>query len=137
MTAQPASQMLLKTRADATQPYQSVGGLRTRRISLNQDAVDVTHATSLERWRELLAAAGVRHAEIAGSGVFLDDAADALVRAAFFAGKVRDWEIILPHFYKLSGKFLITNLTYKGEQHDEMVWDMVLESSGPLLAAPL
>ena len=137
MTAQPASQMLLKTRASPSQPYQSVGGLRTRRISLNHDAVDVTHAASFERWRELMADAGVRHAEIAGSGVFLDDAADALVRAVFFAGNLPEWEIILPHFYKLNGRFLITNLTYKGEQHDEMVWDMVLESSGPMRATPL
>lgn len=137
MTAQPASQMLLKIYNPADSQYHSVGGLRTRRINFNQDAVDVTHAGSAERWRELLAEAGVRHAELAGSGVFLDEAADEMVRAAFFAGSLRRWEIIVPDFCKLTGAFLITALNYKGEQHGEMVWDLVLESAGVIQAAAL
>ena len=42
--------------------FVTVAGLRSRRIAFNAELVDITHAESVDRWRELLAGAGVRRA---------------------------------------------------------------------------
>ena len=78
MAAQKGKDLLLKI-DDGTGTFVTVAGLRTQRLALNADAVDVTHAESAGRWRELLAGAGVRRASVAGAGVFKDAASDATV----------------------------------------------------------
>ena len=81
MAAQKGKDLLLKL-DDGTGDFVTVAGLRTRRFTLNTEAVDVTHAESAGRWRELLAGAGVKRASISGSGVFKDAASDAAMRQA-------------------------------------------------------
>jgi len=81
MAAQKGKDLLLKI-ADSGGALVTVAGLRTRRLALNAESVDITHSESTGRWRELLAGAGVRRASIAGGGLFKDGASDALVRQA-------------------------------------------------------
>jgi TP901-1 family phage major tail protein len=87
MAAQRGKDMLLKLRDDAGN-FISVAGLRSRRLVFDTETVDITHAESAGRWRELLAGAGVKRASLSGSGVFKDDASDALVRQTFFDGVI-------------------------------------------------
>jgi TP901-1 family phage major tail protein len=56
MAAQRGKDMLLKL-ADDGGLFVSVAGLRSRRIMFNAEMVDVTHAESAGRWRELLSGA--------------------------------------------------------------------------------
>ncbi len=58
MAAQKGKDLLLKI--DQSGGFITIGGLRTRRISLNAEPVDITHSDSIGRWRELLSGAGVR-----------------------------------------------------------------------------
>jgi len=88
MGAQKGRDLLLKI-ADENNAFVTIAGLRTQRLALNADTVDVTHAESAGRWRELLAGAGPRRASIAGTGVFKDAASDLLVRQVFFDGLIR------------------------------------------------
>ena len=97
MAAQKGKDLLLKI-DDGTGVFITVAGLRTQRLALNTDAVDITHAESAGRWRELLAGAGVRRASIAGAGIFKDQASDALLRQVFFDGVIRTWRIVVPDF---------------------------------------
>lgn len=60
MSAQKGKDLLLKINSGAG--YVTVAGLRSRRIAFNAELVDITHAESVDRWRELLAGAGVRRA---------------------------------------------------------------------------
>ena len=83
MAAQKGKDLLLKA-GDGTGAFVTVAGMRTQRLALNADAVDVTHQESAGRWRELLAGAGVRKASLAGSGVFKDASSDAMIRQLFF-----------------------------------------------------
>lgn len=53
MAAQKGKDLLLKMSDGAS--FVTVAGLRSRRIAFNAETVDVTHAESTERWRELLA----------------------------------------------------------------------------------
>ncbi len=71
MTAQKGKDLLLKI-GDGLGAFITVAGLRTRRIALNADTVDVTDAESAGRWRELLGGAGVRRASVSGTGIFKD-----------------------------------------------------------------
>ena len=112
--------------------YVAVAGLRATRISFNAETVDVTHAGSSGRWRELLAGAGVRAASVSGSGVFLDAGSDAAMRAAFFAGATPGFQIVVPGFGTLQGPFQISGLEYSGRHDGEAVYEISLASAGPI-----
>jgi TP901-1 family phage major tail protein len=112
--------------------FATVAGLRARQISFNAEPVDVTHADSAGRWRELLAGAGMRRASIAGSGVFRDAQSDALMRGLFFDGGIGDFEIVIPDFGVITGAFQIVALEYRGDHAAEVTFDMALESAGAL-----
>jgi TP901-1 family phage major tail protein len=79
MSAQRGRDLLLRVES-APSVFTTVGGLRARQIAFNAEAVDITHAESTGRWRELLAGAGMRRAALSGAGVFKDDASHAIVR---------------------------------------------------------
>jgi TP901-1 family phage major tail protein len=136
MSAQHGKDLLLRVES-APAVFTTIGGLRARQISFNAETVDVTHAESAGRWRELLAGAGVRRASISGAGVFKDEASDALTREVFFAGEIRAWRIVVPDFGSIQGPFQITSLEYRGEHAAEVTFELALESAGALTFAPL
>lgn len=131
MVAQKGKDMLLKLDPDGN-GYQSVAGLRARQIAMNAATVDITDSESVGRWRELLAGAGVRRASISGSGIFKDAASDELVRAAFFEGRIVNWQIVIPDFGAVSGLFQIVNLEYSGQHDGEIGFELTLESAGAI-----
>jgi TP901-1 family phage major tail protein len=52
MAAQKGKDLLVKIADGAG--FTTVAGLRSRRIAFNAETVDITHAESADRWRELL-----------------------------------------------------------------------------------
>lgn len=131
MPAQKGKDLLLKA-ADGEGGFTTVAGLRARQIAFNAETVDVTHAESAGRWRELLEGAGIRRASISGSGIFKDAASDALVRQTFFDGAIRDWQVVVPDFGTVAGPFQLTSLEYRGDHAAEVTFDLSLESAGAL-----
>ncbi|MEM1104060.1 MAG: phage major tail protein, TP901-1 family [Pseudomonadota bacterium] len=133
MAAQKGRDVLIKIGdGGAPEAFTTVGGLRAKTISLNAQTVDVTHSQSAGAWRELLAGAGVRSASVTGAGVFRDDAADALVRGAFFNQTIANWQLVIPDFGTIEGAFQIANLDYAGEFDGEATQSLTLESAGAL-----
>ena len=133
MTAQAGKDILLKIGDGASpQGFATVGGLRATTLSLNAASVDITHAQSAGRWRELLSGAGVRAASIAGSGVFLSNETAEQMRALFFAGALRDWRVVIPGFGSIEGAFQIANLDYAGDHEGEATMSLALSSAGAL-----
>jgi len=130
MTAQKGKDLLVKIH-DGT-GFITVAGLRSRRLAFNAESVDITHAESAGRWRELLDGAGVRRASIAGRGLFKDAATDALMRQTFFDGAVRTFQIVIPDFGNVEGPFQISSLEFAGEHNGEVTYEMSLESAGAL-----
>lgn len=108
----------------------AVAGIRARTISLTAGLVEATTAQSPEGWREVIAGAGVKRAEVAGSGVFKDAMSDALMRAAYFAGDASNFRLVIPDFGVLTGPFVITELTYGGEHDGEATFAIRLASAG-------
>ena len=128
MVAQKGKDLLLKI-YDGT-AYQTVAGLRTKKLSFNAETVDITDAESAGRWRELLGGAGVQRASLSGAGLFKDQASDALIRNAFFAGSILSWQVVVPDFGTVGGPFQITALDYAGEHNGEVTFEIALESAG-------
>jgi len=127
MSAQRGGDMLLKMK-DATANYVTVAGLRTKTLRLNAWPVDVTD-TSSQGWKELLPGAGMRMAEISGTGVFRDAESDALIRSAFFDQSAQDCRFIIPGFGMIDGAFLITGLNYAGSSNGEAQFEISLASA--------
>ncbi len=92
----------------------------------------MTDAESAGRWRELLAGGGLRKASLSGAGIFKDQASDAAIRALFFAGTIRNWQLVLPDFGTLAGPFQIVALEFSAEHTGEVTFDLALESAGEL-----
>lgn len=130
MGAQKGKDLLLKISDGAG--FVTVAGLRSRRIAFNAETVDVTHAESADRWRELLAGAGVRRAAVSGRGLFKDGASDALLRQAFFDGAIIPCQIVVPDFGTIEGPFQIGSLEFSGDHNGELSFDVALESAGLL-----
>jgi TP901-1 family phage major tail protein len=132
MGAQKGKDLLLKLDFDQNAVFETVAGMRSRRIAFNAEAIDITNADSAGRWRELLEGAGVRRAGISGAGIFKDAASDASVRELFFDGAIRTWQVIVPDFGTISGPFQVTALEYAGDHDGEISYEMALESAGQL-----
>ncbi len=132
MAAQRGKDLLLKLDETGSGGFITVAGLRTRRIAFSSGVVDITDSESSGRWRELLAGAGTRQASLSGGGLFRDAASDARIRALFFEGHIRDWQVIVPDFGTLQGPFQITAFDYSGQFDGEVTFDLALESAGPI-----
>ncbi|ORE96461.1 phage major tail protein, TP901-1 family [Acuticoccus yangtzensis] len=132
MGAQKGKDLLLKVDETGAGSFVTVAGLRSKRISFGAEAVDVTDQESAGQWRELLDGAGVRRANLAGSGIFKDAASDTVVRTIFFNGAVRDWQVIVPDFGTVAGPFQVTALEYGGNHDGEVVYEIAMESAGQL-----
>jgi len=130
MAAQKGKDLLLKI--DNGSGFTTVAGLRTRRLAFNAEIVDITHAESANRWRELLDGAGVKRASVSGRGLFKDAASDELMRATFFDGAVKNYQIVIPDFGTMAGAFQIVSLEFAGEHNGEVTFELSLESAGEL-----
>jgi len=130
MAAQKGKDLLVKIHDGSA--FVTVAGLRSRRIAFNAETIDITHADSAGRWRELLDGAGVKRASIAGRGVFKDAASDVLIRSAFFDGAVLPCQIVIPDFGTVEGDFQIASFEYAGEHNGEVSTELALESAGAL-----
>lgn len=130
MTAQKGKDLLIKIH-DGT-GFVTVAGLRSRRLAFNAESVDITHAESAGRWRELLDGAGIKRASIGGRGLFKDAATDALMRQTFFDGAVKEFQIVIPDFGHVEGPFQIASLEFAGEHNGEVTYELALESAGAL-----
>ena len=135
MTAQKGKDLLVKI--DDGSGFVTVAGLRTRRLAFNAETVDITHAESAGRWRELLEGAGVKRASVSGRGLFKDAATDALMRQTFFDGAVKSYQIVIPDFGTVEGPFQITSLEFAGEHNGEVTYELSLESAGALTFAAI
>ena len=136
MTAQRGKDLLLKIGDGGTpESFATVAGLRSTTLAFNAQTVDVTNADSVDLWRELLAGAGVKSAQVSGSGVFKDAASDAAIRAAFFNQTLSNWQVAIPSFGTVSGPFQITALHYDGPYDGELKLSLTLASAGALAFA--
>ncbi|MCZ4271156.1 phage major tail protein, TP901-1 family [Maritalea porphyrae] len=130
MSAQSGRDMLLKLDETGAGGFATVAGIRTRQLSFNAQSIDTTDSYSSGQWRELLSSGGIKKASLSGAGVFKDASSDAKIRELFFAGELRNWQLILPDFGTIEGLFQITALEFSADHTSEVSFDIALESAG-------
>lgn len=130
MSAQSGRDMLLKLDETGAGGFATVAGIRTRQLSFNAQSIDTTDSYSSGQWRELLSGGGIKTASLSGAGVFKDASSDAKIRELFFAGELRNWQLILPDFGTIEGPFQITALEFSADHTSEVSFDIALESAG-------
>lgn len=137
MAAQQGRALLIKVGdGGGTEVFTTVAGLRQKSIKLNNTTVDVTNSDSSNAWRELLEGAGIKSFSVSGSGVFKDSASEATLRTLFVAGTHRNFQITIPDFYTVTGKFNISELAYEGTYDGEVTYNLTLDSANePAFAA--
>ncbi|AXT25726.1 phage major tail protein, TP901-1 family [Ruegeria sp. AD91A] len=132
MAAQNGKDLLVKVDMNGTGLFQTIAGLRATRISFNAESVDVTSLESQGGWRELLSGAGVKSASISGSGVFRDAGTDERARQLFFDGETPAFQVIIPDFGVVEGRFQVTSIEYAGSHNGEATYEMSMASAGAL-----
>lgn len=132
MAVEKGSAFLLKIGGESG--WQTVAGMRTTQMSVNGDAVAITHKGS-GGWRELLSGAGVRSVSVAAAGVFTGSAAEARTKANALAGTLDDYRLTFEGGETMTGRFLVVRLDYAGDFNGERSYSLGLESSGAVAAA--
>lgn len=132
MSVQAGKDLLLKVDQTGDGQFETLAGLRSTRLSLNAETVEVTSLESAGGWRELLSGAGVKSASISGAGVFRDEATDERARQIFFSGEIPRFQVILPDFGIIEGPFQISALEYAGNLNGEASYELSLASAGVL-----
>ncbi|MCW6532298.1 MULTISPECIES: phage tail tube protein [Sphingomonas] len=132
MAVEKGSAFLLKIGGESG--WQTVAGMRTTQLSVNGDAVAITHKGS-GGWRELLSGAGVRSVSVSAAGVFTGSAAEARVKANALAGTLDDYRLTFEGGETMTGRFLVVRLDYAGDFNGERSYSLGLESSGAVAAA--
>jgi TP901-1 family phage major tail protein len=111
--------------------YQTVGGLRTNTLTVNNRAVDTSNKSSGE-WRQLLANAGIRSLTLSAAGVFDDSTAEETLRAAAFAGTALNTQMTFGNGDSLTGNFLVSQYERLGEFDGAETYAVTLESAGAI-----
>lgn len=132
MAVQSGKDLLVKVDLIGDGQFETIAGLRATRISFNAETVDVTSLESQGGWRELLAGAGVKTASISGSGVFRDANTDERARQIFFDAEMPNFQVIVPSFGVIQGRFQITAIEYSGSHNGEATYELTLASAGLL-----
>ena len=132
MAVQNGRDLLIKMDMTGTGSFETIAGLRATRLGFNAETIDVTSTASPGGWRELLGGAGIRSASISGSGVFRDEGTDGRARQVFFDGEVPRFQVVIPHFGVVEGRFQITGLEYSGSYNGEATYEMTMASAGAL-----
>ncbi len=132
MAVQNGKDLLIKVDLIGDNQFVTVAGLRATKIAFNAETVDVTSLESAGGWRELLAGAGVKSAQISGSGVFRDANTDERARQIFFDAEMPNFQVVIPSFGIVQGPFQITAIEYAGNHNGEASYDMSFASAGLL-----
>ena len=135
MAAQKGRDLLLKIDSTGGGVYITVAGLRANTLTFNSEVVDASSQDSTGAWKELLAGAGLKSAQIKGQGIFKNAASDATIRGAFFNGTIVNWQIVIPAFGTVTGPFQIASLDFGGKHDGEVTFELSLVSAGLLTFA--
>lgn len=129
MAARKGSDFALQKGSD---PYTDIGGFRTKSLTINSETVDVTSEDDTNRWRQLLAAAGVKNMSLTGSGVVKDTAAQQAVVTDVIAQTVDAYLITAPGIGTFAGTFQIASFESSGEYNGEQQFSITIESGGDI-----
>lgn len=135
MAAQKGSELLLKIHDESEAlpggSYVAVGGFTSNSFDINGSAIDISNKDS-GLFRETLEGAGRVTLSVSGDGVFLDDASFQRVHDHAMAQTHPNCQVIIPDFAEYTGKFAVTRLSLSGEDEGAVIYNITLDSAGPI-----
>lgn len=134
MSAEGGKDLLLKKEDPGNLgTFITVAGLRSKSISINNEAIDVTEHAS-NQFREILDECGIRSFSMSGSGVWTNAATLKEAITDALAGTLIKYQIVDTFTGGLTfeGLFKMTSLERAGEYNAEQTFSLSLESSGEI-----
>lgn len=137
MSGEKGGKNLLLMVETSTDVYTLLGGLRSKSMTINAEAIDVTNHSS-DEWKTILDGGGIRSMSLSGSGVHNGDAQTLdLVDDNCTSNTLTKFRIIDTDN---SGRsytafFKIASFERAGEYNAEQTYSISLESSGPVTKA--
>ena len=133
ISAQRGRDFLIKIGDGASPPtYTTLGGLQSNDYSAALNPVDITNKGS-NGWRELMPNGGVQQVTITGTGEFDANSAQfKIVKNAFFNRVLIQAEIIDQVGDRVYGYWAVASLKESGTYNGAQMYDITLESSGPI-----
>ena len=110
----------------------TIAAMRTISFSLNAETVDITSADDTNRWRQLLAAAGVKSMSVSMSGVLKDVATHDQLIDDFVAQTSDNYALVASTLGSFHGAFQVTQFEGSGEYNAEAQFTVTLESAGDI-----
>lgn len=130
MPAAKGRDVLIQVNLNGT--WTTVGGMRQKAMTINEDAVDVSDSDSAGRWRELLPGAGLFSMSLSGSGVFKDTASETFLLQQKMAGVFPSFRFRIPDFGVFEGQFMIGGIQYQATHTGEVNFSASFESAGQI-----
>jgi TP901-1 family phage major tail protein len=122
---------------DAVSSVTTVAGLRSKGLTINNEAIDVTNHDSNE-FKKLLDEAGIRSFAMTGSGVFTDDSVLRITKRLAIDGKIIKWHVVdTLNSLQYIGFMKIVSVEKAAEYNAEQTYSVSLESDGETILAPV
>lgn len=132
MAAQKGRSVLIKVDTNGSGSFETIGGMRSKSLTINKETVDVSDSDSAGQWRELLGGAGVKSMTLSGSGVFKDSTTEGKLREYMMGDALIEFQFIMPGLGTFEGPFDLTTLEYSGEYNGEAQYSVTVESGGEI-----
>lgn len=112
--------------------FTTVGGIRSKSLSMSADGIDITNQDS-DEWKTMLDGAGIKSMSISGSGVYNNQALFQSLYSKFLANELTCFMLIDTTVARLySGCWKITSLEISGDYDGEGNFSLSADSSGQI-----
>ena len=128
--------LLIQRLKTAPSTYETIAGMKSTGLKINNEAVDVTDKGDVP-WRQLLQC-GIRSMELTAAGIFSDNVSLADIMGDVTSGAIVQFQIISGRGDKFVGMFLVQSCDRSGEYNGAELYSLTLSSAGAIVytAAP-
>lgn len=132
MAAKAGKNILIKHDSNGSGSFVTLGGMRTKSLTINREQIDVTDSDSSGLQRELLEGGGVASMSLSGGGVFKESAGEKACIARVLAGTIVEHQFVFPGLGTFEGLFQTTQAQLNGEYNAEAQFSLSFESAGTI-----
>ncbi|AZL15546.1 phage tail tube protein [Rickettsiales endosymbiont of Stachyamoeba lipophora] len=129
MSAYSGKLMLIKIKSHNN--YETIGGLKTTRLVLNNDLIDISNKNSGD-WRLLMQKCSIKSLAISGGGIFTDSLSEQKIKNLALNTEIGEFQLTFGNGEIISGPFLISHYERVGNFNEEETYNLTLESAGIL-----
>lgn len=128
--------LLIQRLKTAPSTYETIAGMRSTSVKINNEQVDVTDKGDVP-WRQLLQC-GIRSMELSASGIFTSDVSLGDIMSDVTSGSIVQFKIISGRGDTFVGMFLVASCERNGEYNGAEQYSLTLASAGTVTytAAP-